>query len=50
MQYNSSSDGLDEENDSIFGNTNIRRWAYATSKALDEFLALAYFHEKNYLF
>ena len=47
MQYNSSSDGLDEENDSIFGNTNIRRWAYATSKALDEFLALAYFHEKK---
>jgi len=47
MKYNNSSEGLDEENDSVFGNSNIRRWAYATSKSLDEFLALAYFHEKK---
>ena len=47
MKYTKSNNGLDEENDSVFGNTNIRRWAYATSKALDEFLALAYYHEKK---
>lgn len=47
MHYNKSSDSLDEENDSVFGNTNIRRWAYATSKSLDEFLSLAYHHSKQ---
>lgn len=47
MHYNKSSDGLDEENDAIYGNTNIRRWAYANSKALDEFLALAYHQAKQ---
>jgi UDP-glucose 4-epimerase len=31
-----------EEDDGVFGATTITRWAYATSKALDEFLALAY--------
>jgi len=31
-----------EEDDSVFGSTTRSRWAYATSKALDEFLALAY--------
>ena len=39
--------GLKETDDSIFGATKIRRWSYATSKALDEFLALAYFQEKS---
>ena len=29
------------------GSTGVRRWSYATSKALDEFLALAYFTEKS---
>jgi len=36
-----------EEDDGVFGATTITRWAYATSKALDEFLALAYFRSKN---
>ena len=31
-----------EEDDSVFGSTTRSRWAYATSKALDEFLGLAY--------
>jgi UDP-glucose 4-epimerase len=31
-----------EDDDGVFGATTITRWAYATSKALDEFLALAY--------
>jgi UDP-glucose 4-epimerase len=33
-----------EEDDGVFGPTTVTRWAYATSKALDEFLALAYQH------
>ena len=33
--------------DRIYGSTNIRRWSYAESKAVDEFLALAYWHEKK---
>ena len=36
-----------EENDMVLGPTTIRRWGYACSKALDEFLALAYFSEKK---
>lgn len=47
MQYKKDNSGLDEDDDSIFGSTRIRRWSYATSKALDEFLALAYHSEKN---
>lgn len=47
MHYSKSSNGLSEDNDSVFGNTSIRRWAYATSKALDEFMTLAYYHEKS---
>lgn len=31
-----------EEDDLIFGSTTKSRWSYATSKAIDEFLALAY--------
>jgi len=34
-----------EEDDSLIGATTHHRWAYATSKALDEFLALAYHKE-----
>ncbi|MEA3475254.1 MAG: GDP-mannose 4,6-dehydratase [Candidatus Cloacimonadota bacterium] len=36
-----------EGTDRIYGSTNIRRWSYAESKAIDEFLALAYWHEKK---
>lgn len=31
-----------EEDDSVMGSTQNSRWAYATSKAVDEFLGLAY--------
>ncbi|GAB4476949.1 MAG: SDR family NAD(P)-dependent oxidoreductase [Anaerolineae bacterium] len=34
-----------EEDDRIEGPTTKSRWSYATSKALDEFLALAYYKE-----
>jgi len=34
-----------EDDDSIIGPTTKSRWSYATSKALDEFLALAYYKE-----
>jgi len=36
-----------EDDDSVFGPTVKSRWSYACSKAIDEFLALAYFHEKG---
>lgn len=36
-----------EEDDRTYGATTKSRWSYATSKAVDEFLALAYFHEKK---
>jgi UDP-glucose 4-epimerase len=36
-----------EEDDSVYGPTIKSRWSYACSKAIDEFLALAYFHEKK---
>ena len=36
-----------EDTDRLMGSTTKRRWAYACSKALDEFLALAYFEEKK---
>lgn len=34
-----------EDDDSVFGPTIRSRWSYATSKAVDEFLALAYHQE-----
>ena len=34
-----------EEDDRLMGTTTIRRWAYANCKAMDEFLALAHYHE-----
>ncbi len=34
-----------EDADSIIGPPTFRRWAYASAKALDEFLALAYWHQ-----
>jgi UDP-glucose 4-epimerase len=36
-----------EEGDLVLGSTNKGRWSYACSKALDEFLALAYCREKQ---
>lgn len=32
-----------EEDDSVFGSTTKSRWSYAVSKAMDEFLGLAYY-------
>lgn len=34
-----------EEDDRLMGSTTHSRWAYATSKAVDEFLGLAYGHQ-----
>ncbi len=34
-----------EEDDCLMGSTANSRWAYATSKAIDEFLGLAYYHQ-----
>ncbi len=36
-----------EEDDLLFGSTTKSRWAYACSKAIDEYLALAYFRERE---
>ncbi len=36
-----------EDDDLVLGNTKTGRWSYACSKALDEFLALAYVREKH---
>ena len=38
---------LDENAQRIYGPTTARRWAYADSKAVDEFLALAYHQERG---
>jgi UDP-glucose 4-epimerase len=38
---------LSEDNNRVMGSVKKRRWAYACSKTLDEFLALAYFDEKK---
>jgi len=36
-----------EEDDRVLGTTTITRWGYSSSKAIDEFLALAYHREKR---
>ena len=36
-----------ETDDRLMGPTTITRWSYACAKALDEFLALAYYREKK---
>ena len=36
-----------EDGDTLMGCTNKKRWAYAFAKAIDEFLAFAYFSEKK---
>ncbi len=38
---------LGEDDNRVMGSVKKRRWAYACSKTLDEFLALAYFDEKK---
>jgi UDP-glucose 4-epimerase len=38
---------LSEDNNRVMGTVKKRRWAYACSKTLDEFLALAYHDEKH---
>jgi UDP-glucose 4-epimerase len=46
--YGKSTDvPLREDGDLALGATSRHRWAYACSKALDEFLALAYWREKK---
>jgi UDP-glucose 4-epimerase len=36
-----------EDDDLVFGSTSRSRWSYACSKAIDEFLALAYWKERR---
>jgi UDP-glucose 4-epimerase len=36
---------FEEDDDSLLGPTTKSRWSYAASKAIDEFLGLAYYHE-----
>jgi UDP-glucose 4-epimerase len=36
-----------ENDDLVLGPTSKGRWSYACSKAIDEFLAIAYYHEKR---
>jgi UDP-glucose 4-epimerase len=38
---------LSEDDNRVMGTVKKRRWAYACSKTLDEFLALSYFNEKK---
>lgn len=38
---------FEETDDRVLGPTTISRWSYSCTKALDEFLALAYYREKN---
>jgi len=45
MSKGESLDALQEEGDWTLGATSKRRWAYACSKAMDEFLAQAYHDE-----
>ena len=37
-----------EDDDRVMGPTSLTRWGYAASKAIDEFLSLAYWHEKRH--
>lgn len=48
--YGKNKDGktsFKEDDDRILGTTSISRWSYSCTKALDEFLALAYYREKK---
>lgn len=43
-----SKEVFQEDDDRIIGPTNRHRWCYAASKAIDEYLAFAYWHEKRH--
>ena len=43
----SKANKFSEDDDLILGPSYIGRWSYAASKAIDEFLALAYYKEKH---
>ena len=45
--YGKAGVALHEEHDRIMGSTTHRRWAYACTKVMDEFLALAYHYDKG---
>ena len=45
--YGKAGDRLHEDHDRLMGSVAHRRWAYACTKTLDEFLALAYYHDKG---
>src|SRR5690625_3531623 len=47
MEGNKGISKLSEGGDWMLGPTDKRRWAYACSKAMDEFLSLAYYDEKK---
>jgi UDP-glucose 4-epimerase len=47
MDCRDGNEPLSEGDDLTLGPTSRRRWAYACSKALDEFLALAYHEQKG---
>lgn len=47
MELGNNGKSLAEDDNWTLGPTRIRRWAYACSKAMDEFLARAYFEEKG---
>lgn len=47
MENDDGLDRLHEKGDWRLGPPNKRRWAYACSKAMDEFLSLAYYDEKK---
>lgn len=43
-----SNEVFQEDDDRVIGPTNRHRWCYAASKAIDEYLAFAYWHEKRH--
>lgn len=47
MEVGGNGKPLAEDDNWTLGPTRVRRWAYACSKAMDEFLARAYFDEKG---
>jgi UDP-glucose 4-epimerase len=47
LENNGEIHALSEDEDRTLGSTTRKRWAYACSKAFDEFLALAYREEKG---
>jgi UDP-glucose 4-epimerase len=47
LDINGAGETLCETDDRLLGATTKRRWAYACSKTIDEFLALAYYEEKK---